>query len=246
MNVASIRGKIHTIIDAFGHLRMLSKVGAGVIPETYCRLDQKWLHSYQFDTILDVGANVGRFAVTADAVFPAATIYAFEPLPACYDKTAAVIETIGKGKAFNFGLGVRTETAAMNQNEFSPSSSFLPMNRTHLDAFPFTAKQKQTLVQVKRLDDVAEELCLGSCILIKIDVQGYERDVIAGGKDTIAKAKVILIELSYEELYSGQPLFGEVYDALRALGFRFVGTMAQMPHPKDGRLLDADCLFVKD
>jgi FkbM family methyltransferase len=225
---------------------MLPKVSIGVIPDTYCRLDQKWLHSYKFDTILDIGANIGRFAVTADAVFPAATIYAFEPLPKCYDKTAAIINTIGKGKAFNFGLGVKSETIPINQNEFSPSSSFLPMNKTHVDAFPFTEKQTQTLVQVRRLDDVADELCLGSRILIKIDVQGYERDVIAGGKNTIEKAKVVLIELSYEELYSGQPLFGEVYDALRSLGFRFAGTLAQMPHPKDGRLLDADCLFVKD
>ena len=97
------------------------------------------------------------------------------------------------------------------------------------------------------LDELAKEYTSGiKNIFLKIDVQGFEEKVLAGGRQTIARAKVVLLELSYELLYENQPLFADIYEIMKDLGFRFQGTMAQMPHPKDGRLLDADCFFVRD
>jgi FkbM family methyltransferase len=208
-------------------------------------MDTKWMHQFKFDTVLDIGANIGRFAATVNAVFPSAAIYAFEPLPDCFGLTRKVLARIGSGMAFNVGLGEKNEDITINRNTHSPSSSFLSLANTHVEAFPFAASQDKISVKVVRLDDVATELQIGSSMLVKIDVQGSERAVIAGGSSTIAKAKVVLIELSYEELYVGQPLFGEIFEALADLGFKFAGTLAQLPHPADGRLLDADCLFVK-
>ena len=245
MKIAYLLRKLHTILDSLVHLKMLTKVLDGVIPDTYCRLDQKWLHDYRFDTVLDIGSNIGRFAVTASAVFPNAKVYAFEPLPECYEQTRRALAKIGKGEAFNVGLGDHNEMVSINRSSHLPSSSFLPMARTHTEAFKFAAHQEQVDVKVSRLDDIPQMLSLGESILVKIDVQGFERAVIAGGRNTIAKAKVVLIELSYEELYVGQPLFAEVFELLSGLGFKFAGTLAQMPHPDDGRMLDADCLFVR-
>src|SRR5215471_14295105 len=37
-------------------------------------------------TILDVGANVGQFAVAAAILMPSAAIHSFEPLPACVQR----------------------------------------------------------------------------------------------------------------------------------------------------------------
>jgi FkbM family methyltransferase len=245
MNGSYVLGKVHTALNCMAHPRLFSKLGRGVIPDTYCRMDTKWMHHFKFDTILDIGANIGRFAATANAVFPKATIYAFEPLPDCYEKTQKVIAKIGSGRAFNVGLGERNEDISINRNTHSPSSSFLSLAKTHVSAFPFAESQEKISVKVMRLDDLAADIPMGNSILVKIDVQGFERAVISGGAATIAKAKVVLIELSYEELYVGQPLFGEVFGLLVGLGFRFAGTLAQMPHPEDGRLLDADCLFVR-
>lgn len=246
MNGSYLLGKAHTMLNCLAHPRLIYKLGRGVIPDTYCRMDTKWMHQFKFDTILDIGANIGRFAVTANAVFPSATIYAFEPLPDCYNQTQRVIAKIGSGRAFNVGLGERNEDITINRNTHSPSSSFLPLAKTHVNAFPFAESKEKIAVKVMRLDDMSDDIPMGSSVLVKIDVQGFERAVIAGGTATLAKAKVILIELSYEELYAGQPLFGEVFGLLNGLGFKFVGTLAQMPHPRDGRLLDADCLFVRE
>ncbi|MEP2987437.1 MAG: FkbM family methyltransferase [Parasphingorhabdus sp.] len=237
--------KLHTALKLFEHPRFFKEYARGIVPETYFNLDNPWFRSMAFDTVLDIGANIGRFAITINSLFPKAQIIAFEPLPSCFKKAEKIISNYSGSQALNIGLGSKNETLEIFENDFSPSSSFLPMADMHIDAFPFTDKQTSTSVEVKALDTVAEELALGDRILVKIDVQGYERDVIAGGKRTLSQAKAILIELSYHELYQGQALFDEIFDEMKAMGFRFAGTLAQMPHPKDGRLLDADCLFIK-
>jgi FkbM family methyltransferase len=69
----------------------------------------------------------------------------------------------------------------MHKNEFSDSSSLLEMADLHKQAFPFTARETLETVAVKRLDEAVEGLPLQDDILIKMDTQGYEDRVIAGG-----------------------------------------------------------------
>jgi hypothetical protein len=81
---------------------------------------------------------------------------------------------------------------------------------------------------------------------VKIDVQGFEDQVIQGGQTTLARARVALVELSVEPLYDNQPLFHEVYERMVALGFRFRGAHNQLFHPQDGRVLQVDGIFTRD
>lgn len=237
--------KATTLLELAAQPSFFGRYSRGVIPTTYCRLNQKWLTSRGIDTVLDIGANVGRFAITARAVFPEARIVAFEPLPACYTEASRAVERLGNAQALNVALGAESGAIEMTASEHSPSSSILPQAETHAEAFPFTKGGKRVSVDVNRLDDLAPSLQLGRTIFIKVDVQGFEKHVIAGGVETFGKADVALLELSYEELYEGQALFGDIFDQMRGLGFAFHGTMAQMAHPADGRLLDADCFFVR-
>lgn len=238
--------KIHTILDIFSKPSFFRKYKPGIIPTTFCRLDVPWLHAYKFGTILDIGANVGRFSITAHSVFPDAMIHAFEPLPSCFASAQKALAGISNATVHNIALGDAEGELQMFANDFSPSSSILPMAQAHKDAFPFTDSTKKVPIRVQRLDDFASDLQMPGPVFVKIDVQGFERQVLAGGRATIGKADVVLLELSFEELYEGQPLFGELFDTMRDLRFHFRGTMAQMPHPKDGRTLDADCFFVKN
>lgn len=237
--------KLHTILDVAANPSFFGKYRAGIIPTTYCRLNASWLRSRNFRTVLDIGANVGRFSVTANAVFPQARIVAFEPLPSCFAAAERAMASCGNSSILNIALGDSEGEIEMFANDFSPSSSILPMAQAHKDAFPFTHGGKMVPIRTRRLDDVAAELNFEGPIFVKIDVQGFEREVLSGGMETIGRADVVLLELSFEELYEGQPLFAELFDTMRTLGFRFRGTMAQMPHPHDGRTLDADCFFEK-
>jgi FkbM family methyltransferase len=237
--------KLHTIIEIAAQPSFFSNYRSGIVPTTYCRLNQPWLKAYDVQSILDIGANVGRFSLTANAVFPEATIEAFEPLPTCFQTAVKALKPYPNVTLHNIALGESDGEIEMFANDFSPSSSILPMANAHKEAFPFTKHGTMVPIKVRPLDDVARELNLRGPDFVKIDVQGFERQVLAGGRETIGKANVVLLELSFEELYEGQPLFDELFDTMRSLDFKFRGTMAQMSHPKDGRTLDADCFFVK-
>jgi FkbM family methyltransferase len=148
-------------------------------------------------------------------------------------------------RAFDFALGEETSDIEMHRSEFSPSSSILPMGELHKQAFPFTSGEVLEKIVVKRLDDIADSLKLVDNLLIKIDVQGFEDRVIAGGRQTIQRATVLIVEMSFRRLYEGQPLFDTIYDTLRQMGFAYHGNFIQLLNPVDGSVLQADGIFMK-
>lgn len=217
----------------------------GGIADLYIRLNKPWFYQLNIDTLLDIGGNIGLFSKTIRSLLPSTQIYAFEPLPDCYEQMNNKMRGDNKYQGFNCGLGEQNESLVIEKSSHAPSSSFLKMGDKHKEAFPDTAQIQQLSVPVKRLDDIAKDLNLGQNLMIKVDVQGFEDKVLKGGLETFSRAKLLIIELSYQELYKGQPLFNEIYQDLIALGFQFHGTMAQMPDPNTAQLLDADCIFIR-
>ena len=146
----------------------------------------------------------------------------------------------------NIGLGKEDSEMEIFKSNHDPSSSLLPMTDLHKSAFPFATRNEVTKVKIRRLDDLMKTKTLKPGLMIKVDVQGYEQNVIRGGLETFKKANILLLELSFQELYQGQPLFEDIYDMIRPLGFEFYGNLGLMKHPKTGTPLDADCIFVKN
>ena len=218
----------------------------GVISDFYIKLDQPWIHDLKIDTILDIGGNIGRFSKTMEFLFPDAKIIAFEPLPSCYSKMEKLMNGYKNFQSYNIGLGSAPSELEMEESSHDPSSSFLPMADLHKDAFPKASTNTKKTVQVKRLDDLESELDIRGNLMIKVDVQGFEKEVLLGGINVFSKAKFLLLELSFQELYKGQPFFDDIYSMLIPLGFKFYGNMGLMKHPKTGLPLDADCVFVNE
>jgi hypothetical protein len=77
-------------------------------------------------------------------------------------------------------------------------------------------------------------------------VQGYEAKVIAGGEDVVACAKIIIVEVSFQRLYEGGPLFDDIYRILKDRGFNYAGNFEQLYSPKNGRVLQADAIFTHE
>lgn len=235
----------HKSVDILLNPKGLLLRSKGIVVDTYLSLNEPWFHNLEIKTVLDIGANIGRFSKTLNHLLPNAQIYAFEPLPKCFDQLNSLMAGCKNFKSFNIGLGEANDTLEIEQNDFSPSSSFLQMTKTHIDAFPFTSQKSIIEVPVRRLDDVMKDYILNKNIMIKVDVQGFEEKVILGGQNTFEQANLLLLELSYQELYYGQPLFGDIYNYVIQMGFKFHGTLAQMKSPINKELLDADCLFIK-
>jgi len=217
----------------------------GGLVETFLKLNQPWFHQYQFATVLDIGANVGQFALTISKVLPEAQIFAFEPIPACFAKLQQNLQGHKDFTALNMGLWTETWELEFECNAYTPSSSFLTMTQVHTEAFPFTKETEKIQVKIEPLDRVSAELNLRDPMLIKIDVQGYEDRVMQGGEQTIKRAKMIILETSFRRLYEQQPLFNDIYQILNSWGFSYVGALDQLVNPKTGDILQADSIFIQ-
>ena len=97
------------------------------------------------------------------------------------------------------------------------------MTKLHKEAFPESAGDSIERVEVRRLDEIAAKLSLEPEILIKIDVQGYEDKVLAGADRVLSRSKAAIIEVSFRELYEGQPLFDSIHATLKQKGFTYMG-----------------------
>jgi FkbM family methyltransferase len=207
----------------------------------------KWalLRRFEPRLIIDVGANEGQFAAAMRVEFPRAKIISFEPLPAVFETLRAKFAADPLLLPVQLALGDRNGVATMHQSAFSPSSSLLPMAALHVQEFPKSEASTAVEVPEATLDHWFAGSCLAAdAMLVKIDVQGFELAVLAGGSATVSQARAVLLEVSFEELYVGQPLFGEIHARLEALGFRFAGVLEQFASKAGDRALFADAIYV--
>ena len=203
-----------------------------------------WAREYNIKTVIDIGANVGQFAREIRDVLPEAMIYSFEPVQGTYEQLVEEMKSDAYFKAFPYALGEKEETVSMHINVHSPSSSLLPLASAHKDTYPTSLETATETIQVRRLDTVVKEFTVTPNLLVKFDAQGFERHILAGGRETVAQAKVVLMELCFKELYEGQALFEELHTTLTELGFTYAGGI-NTKLGKDGMPLFEDGVFIR-
>lgn len=204
-----------------------------------------YVASLGIKTVIDVGAHTGEFAMMIAEMMPGVSVLSFEPQQAEFAELEANLRTLPNARTFKFALGERNETLDLHRSAFSQSSSLRTMTELHKEAFPESAGESLEQVEVRRLDDVLADVAIAPEILLKIDAQGYEDKVLAGAPQTLARAKAAIIEVSFRELYEGQPLFDSIYRTMHTAGFSYMGNLYQLVHPNDRSVLQADALFVR-
>jgi FkbM family methyltransferase len=209
------------------------------------RWKYRWLPPLSIGTVLDIGANVGQSADRFRHILPDAQIYSFEPVKDCYDQLAARFRGDARFRAFHCALGESDSTAVIHRSAHRMASSLLEQSDRLKRSWPKAPSVEAENITVRALDDMAATIDMAPNILIKIDVEGYEDRVIRGGQKTIASAKVILMEMCFQELYEGQLLFDGLYDLLRPIGFTFRGFQGQAQAPDTGEIIFADAIFLK-
>jgi FkbM family methyltransferase len=207
--------------------------------------EDHWLVKSGIKTVLDVGAHMGEFAQRIRAILPNADLVCFEPLREPFLVLSQRFAGQPNFMAVQCALGEKAAQCEIHHNEYAPSSSLLPMTDLHKRSFTFAVKEEAEIIEVRRLSDVARELNLRDPLLLKLDVQGFEDKVIIGGEDVVARAKIIIIEVSFLPLYEGGPLFDDVYQILKTRGFTYNGNFDQLLSPEDGRPLQADAIFCR-
>jgi len=205
------------------------------------------LHRYEFQTILDVGANIGQFGREIRERFPAADLICFEPIPRPFAELAEWAASQKGVRAVQLALGdAREQLSMFVHDDHTPSSSLLATTQETSELYPSTARQSEITVPVERLDDwiAANGVALGGNVLLKIDVQGFEMRVLKGAPETLARTAAVIIEANLEQLYEGQSRFIELVGLLDAAGLAYAGNLSQACAP-DGRIVFVDAVFVR-
>jgi FkbM family methyltransferase len=225
--------------------RTLWMIAKGVNPGHYFKLNSPWVRQAGIRTVLDVGAHRGEFSSAIRALLPEAQIYAFEPLPDCCRELGRRFGADGSFQAFPVALGATSNRITMWRSSYPKTSSVLPMADLHKDSFPWSSGSTPLEVEMRALDEYLEQLKMAEMVLLKIDVQGYEAQVLNGATKLLKRVAYVLLEVSFQPLYEGQGAFADIHALLQSAGFVYSGNLEQLRSPLDGSVLQADALFVR-
>lgn len=159
--------------------------------------------------IVDVGAADGDYAREMLREFPKAKIFCFEPIPESYNKITRKLEQHyphREFKIYNVALSDQKDIARLKFDSTHPDAGTL-----------IPGEHRGNVIEVKTdtMDNLLEKV--SSIDFMKIDVEGWERRVLAGGKNTMRKVKYLYIETSFG--YGGGRHFFDVIADVGALGF---------------------------
>jgi len=227
-------GKLARLSPRPNYLRALRHGVAAAVEHERVPFDR------HFATVVDVGAGRGQFALVARRRYPSATLHCFEPLASAREKLVAVVG--GDVRIYAIALGSTNTPAHFHVSDKGDSSSLLPITDRQVTAFPGTGEAGQIVVNRARLDEILTPQALTRPSLLKIDVQGYELEVLKGTEQVIHLIDDVLIECSFAELYAGQPLADEIVCYLRPKGFELAGVFS-VARDEAGRCLQADFHF---
>ncbi len=192
--------------------------------------------------IYDIGSNVGTWTLLAKSLYSTAEIHGFEPLGwHCKEYLRATFALEGV-VLHQVALGSMHGQFDMQVPNQSDSSSLLPLARASEEVFNLRF-DKSIPVTVERLDEYVEKKHLPLPDLIKLDVQGFECEVLNGGMLALQHAKAIITEVSFKEFYKGQCRFDQLVTLLAQSGFFLYafGMRTAVGRPLD----QCDVLFLK-
>lgn len=123
------------------------------------------------------------------------------------------------------------------------SSSLLPIGKNQVKLFPSTKQKEKREISALPLDKVVDMQSVSFPRLLKIDVQGFELQVLMGCESVLNKFAYIYVECSFIELYDGQALCHEVILFLQERGVYLKGVY-NIYYDKFGIAIQADLLFA--
>ncbi len=217
------------------------------VAPTAATIRSQWIDRLGVDLVVDVGANEGQFVGWMRDRGYTGRIVSFEPQRRVFEICRARWKGDPRWTGFHRALGEESGEMQMHVAGNSVSSSLLTMLDSHVEALPESAIVATEAVTVSRLDETLgpEVLRNADRIYLKMDVQGFERNVLRGATGILDRIAFIELELSLVPLYSGQVLLPEMMNDVAALGFTPVALEPGFTSTLDGRMLQMDGLFVR-
>lgn len=187
------------------------------------------------DWAVDVGANVGSVAgQMCAAVGPAGAVWAFEPIPRNVERLEELARTNGLAQLRVFPSALSSAAGTAEIGLPAPGSS---------GTASFTAswiREGRLEVRTERLDDLTAGAADTPALrLMKLDVEGFERQVLEGAEATIRRFRPdIYCEFNDIILRDAASSSRQLLGAFADLGYRVAPAWAAASTRLDGRNLD--------
>lgn len=197
--------------------------------------------------VFDVGANVGTFTIEGRKAFPHSQFFAFEPVPATFLKMRRRLGGDDMVRTFECALGAACGTETISVFDGHDAVSSL---RPDAD---FTAKRgyvasAQEQISVDTVDNICSTSGIDSIDLLKIDVEGYEAEVLKGANAVLSGGKVrsLLLEFTFVSPGKGKnSSLVELTNLLSPFGYEFATCYTEWCDPvKDRFYATHNALFI--
>ena len=199
---------------------------------------------FKTDLVIDVGANKGQFAQKIRQIGYRGKIISFEPLKEVYSELISNSLRDEKWEIFPMvAVGDSNSKTFINVSENFASSSVLEIQNEHITAAKDSRYIDSYQVNQVKLDDLNFDKDFDS-IFLKIDVQGYEFNVLKGAEDLLKQISLIKVEISFTKLYQGTYDWKKLINYLESKGFEIWDFENGFRNPKSSKLLQADVVFV--
>jgi FkbM family methyltransferase len=206
------------------------------------------LASHGIDYVVDVGANVGQYAQQLRFLKYQGDILSFEPMESAHIALGRAANSDPRWQvAPRFCIGDHDGYTVLHVSANSESNSVLDVLRASTDVAPGSRHVRFEEVEITTLDTFfrQHELPAAAVPFLKLDVQGFEQQVLAGARGTLPRFLGIQCELSLVPLYSGQLLLVEMLTFLRELGFELHAMLPGFTDERTGRSLQMDGIFFR-
>jgi FkbM family methyltransferase len=195
--------------------------------------------------IFDIGANRGQWTREAASVFPQARFVLVEANAKhaeILNQTVNALEGHASFEIRLLGPEIREEatfyTVDVDNQIWQAGSSVLP----ELTTYP---KEAVTL-PMDTLDNLLSRYSYLPPVLLKLDVQGYELEVLKGGPEALHASEVVILETPTLPYNPGSPLIDEVIAFMKSSGFAVYDICGQRRRETDAVLFHVDLIFTKE
>ena len=188
--------------------------------------------------VIDIGANVGNWTRSVAKIFPNAVYHMVEAQPDLAENLKEAATDLNGRATFTIGLlGAKSKSNVPFYTLGTGSSVYEEV--TDLD-------KGVELLPMTRLDDLPEVPALPSPLFLKLDVQGYELEVLKGAERVLSRTEVVLMEVALLPYNKGAPLLPDVVAFMDERGFTPYDICGQLRRTSDRALFQTDMLFVRN
>jgi len=190
--------------------------------------------------IVDVGANRGNWTRIALSVFPRTPVILIEPQAEMQPQLKALAKEVPQCRVVQAGVGREAGELVQTIYPDTEGSTFLQPREASLQA-----PERRRKTRIVTIDDILRAEPKFEPDLVKLDIQGFELEALAGGSSLFGRTELFVIEVSLFEFMPKVPLAREVINFMAARNYEFYDVVGRCRRSNDGAVGNLDLAFVK-